>query len=228
MFSCKEIGGLMDDYLSGELSPEERELFINHISGGKVCKRKTAFEEAFDHDLRSLPPFTPDMSLVRKVQNKVSGYHKEAETPVFSLFQENQRLFFNSGLAVIVVLLLALNVNFYVFMSRNSVQNNFAGQPKPAGERTVLQPVKFVLDVPDARESSTHSVAVVGDFNGWDPGKNKMEYDKKTDAWVLNLELKPGIYDYMYVINDKIWVADPNAGKLRDDGFGGQNSVLEL
>ena len=41
------------------------------------------------------------------------------------------------------------------------------------------------------------------------------------------LELPPGDYEYMFVVDGK-WMTDPAAGERRDDGFGRQNSLLRL
>jgi hypothetical protein len=42
------------------------------------------------------------------------------------------------------------------------------------------------------------------------------------------LALPPGDYEYMFVVDDGQWVTDPLAVETRDDGFGGQNAVLEV
>ena len=75
---------------------------------------------------------------------------------------------------------------------------------------------------PDAR-----SVSVVGDFNGWNPAKTKLE---RTDGgmWTVTLPLKPGRYEYMFVIDGKQWIADPLASEEATDGFGAQNAVLDV
>jgi hypothetical protein len=42
------------------------------------------------------------------------------------------------------------------------------------------------------------------------------------------LPVKPGRYHYMYVVDGREWVADPLATETSLDGFGGQNSVLDV
>ena len=70
------------------------------------------------------------------------------------------------------------------------------------------------------------SVAVVGDFNGWDPRRNLMVRASHEGLWGARLRLSPGIYQYSFVIDGKIWEADPRAERFMDDGFGGRNSVI--
>jgi 1,4-alpha-glucan branching enzyme len=44
--------------------------------------------------------------------------------------------------------------------------------------------------------------------------------------WALVKNLKPGRYEYKYVIDRNSWITDPNAVESNDDGYGGKNSVL--
>ena len=44
--------------------------------------------------------------------------------------------------------------------------------------------------------------------------------------WEVLVELKPGRYEYKYVIDEQNWKEDPNNPVRADDGYGGFNSVL--
>jgi 1,4-alpha-glucan branching enzyme len=47
-------------------------------------------------------------------------------------------------------------------------------------------------------------------------------------VWTVELPLAPGRrYEYMFVVDGR-WVTDPTAPASVDDGFGGQNAVLDL
>jgi len=87
-------------------------------------------------------------------------------------------------------------------------------------EQTVL--VRMNFHAPEARH-----VAVSGTFNKWKVDSNVL---KKGDdgLWTINIPLKPGAYTYMFVVDGKVWVADPNAQAYDDDGFGQKNSVLRV
>ena len=52
--------------------------------------------------------------------------------------------------------------------------------------------------------------------------------DKVADdgIWSLLKPLDPGRYEYKYVIDRNTWVSDPNALEFKDDGYGGQNSIV--
>ena len=72
-----------------------------------------------------------------------------------------------------------------------------------------------------------NTVALVGDFNGWDIKKMLMNKDQK-GVWTAELPLKHGNYQYMFIIDRKTWLTDPNAIRYVDDGFGGQNAVIKV
>lgn len=82
--------------------------------------------------------------------------------------------------------------------------------------------VRLVLLQPGAQ-----SVSVAGDFNGWNPGQTKLQRSEG-GMWTATIPLKPGRYQYMFVIDGKQWIADPLAGEASGDGFGSENAVLDV
>ena len=70
------------------------------------------------------------------------------------------------------------------------------------------------------------SVAVVGDFNGWDPRQTRMIRSNHEGRWTARLKLPPGVHQYSFVIDGSTWVPDPGAKTTLADGFGGRNSVM--
>ncbi|MFH1288480.1 MAG: isoamylase early set domain-containing protein [bacterium] len=85
--------------------------------------------------------------------------------------------------------------------------------------------VKFQLEMPVRNNIQTISLA--GDFNGWDT-KVMMLNLTDNNKWTINVPLKKGRYQYMFVIDGGKWMPDPAAKRLIADGFGGENSLLEL
>ena len=84
-----------------------------------------------------------------------------------------------------------------------------------------LRSAHFVVRAPSARR-----VAVVGDFNAWDPTVTPLVRDTISAAWTASVSLRDGRYVYAYVVDGRRWMADPNAPLAPPDGFGQQNSVL--
>lgn len=81
--------------------------------------------------------------------------------------------------------------------------------------------VSFVLRAPEAR-----SVSVVGDFNGWDAGRTPLEFQPSTGTWTVVVRLVPGRYAYCFVVDGRVFVADPAAPRSLGDDFGAPTSVL--
>jgi len=69
------------------------------------------------------------------------------------------------------------------------------------------------------------TVAVAGDFNGWDTASMKRGED---GVWRIRLSLSPGRYQYAFLVDDARWVADPRAATVVDSGYGGADSVLDV
>jgi len=85
--------------------------------------------------------------------------------------------------------------------------------------------VQFSLKL---NNNKTHTVAIAGDFNGWNSVDNLLEDLDGDGIWTGTLKLKPGRYEYMFVLDGKNWVPDPNALRYVKDGFGNKNAILEI
>jgi hypothetical protein len=84
--------------------------------------------------------------------------------------------------------------------------------------------VRFVLMAPGAMH-----VSVVGDFNDWNPEKNRLSDADGNGTCELDLTLPADReYRYQFRINNDTWVPDPGARINIDDGFGGVNSLLDI
>jgi 1,4-alpha-glucan branching enzyme len=73
---------------------------------------------------------------------------------------------------------------------------------------------------------SASSVAVVGDFNEWDPLADRMERRGDEGVWRVKMKLRPGAYEYGFLIDGRDWKKDPGAEESLADGYGGENSIL--
>jgi len=87
-----------------------------------------------------------------------------------------------------------------------------------AGTADTLQ---FVLVAPQAA-----SVALVGDFNDWDPARSPMQ--TAHGVWATVVQLAPGRYRYAFLVNGVEWRADPSAPAAKDDEFGTPSSVVTV
>ncbi|MEN2998611.1 MAG: glycogen-binding domain-containing protein [Brevinematia bacterium] len=94
--------------------------------------------------------------------------------------------------------------------------------------------VRFTFDRPAAT-----TVHLAGQFNNWtQPGRDTpgtdnvsipMQKDPKTGYWVVEWKIKPGRWQYKYIIDGGIVWSEDQANPLKEnDGFGGYNSVAIL
>ncbi len=72
------------------------------------------------------------------------------------------------------------------------------------------------------------SVALAGDFNGWDVTRNHM-HESETGTWSCWIPiLNSGKYRYKFVVDGMLWMEDPTNNDKEPDGFGGWNSRLAV
>jgi hypothetical protein len=58
--------------------------------------------------------------------------------------------------------------------------------------------------------AGTKAVYLAGTFNGWKPNELKMDGPDKAGAFTRRLELKPGLYEYKFVVEGRTWTPDPD------------------
>ncbi len=75
-------------------------------------------------------------------------------------------------------------------------------------------------------DPEAESVAIAGDFNGWNPGLTPLRRSSN-GLWTFTIPLKPGRYQYMFSVDGR-WVTDPLASEFSPDGFGDENAVLDV
>ena len=71
------------------------------------------------------------------------------------------------------------------------------------------------------------AVSVIGDFNEWKPGIDKLA-PGAGGSFALDLPLSPGQYRYKFVLNEKDYVPDSANAHSEPDGYGGLNSVMTV
>ncbi len=82
---------------------------------------------------------------------------------------------------------------------------------------------KFSIDAPDAK-----SVYVTGSFNEWSlDDKCRLRRNSSNGRWEVELPLKPGIYEYQFIV-DGIWREDPENPRKQKNPFGDSNSIIEV
>ncbi len=82
--------------------------------------------------------------------------------------------------------------------------------------------VEFLLNAPGAT-----SVAVAGDFDGWE-GSHVLSDPDGDGVWSGRVPVKPGVHAYMFLVDGSTWITDPEADRYAEDGFGNRNAILAV
>lgn len=70
------------------------------------------------------------------------------------------------------------------------------------------------------------SVALVGDFNDWNPVAHPMK-QRKDGTWSIALRLpKSRDWQYQFVVNGSQWVVDEDTDGTTPNPYGGVNAVV--
>lgn len=89
-------------------------------------------------------------------------------------------------------------------------------------KRTVC---KVTFKVP--ADWASKEVALVGDFNEWDPKANLLQ--KKNGSWETTVRLNPDSdYKFRYYIDGEKWVNDDQADAYVSNEFGSEDSLIKI
>jgi len=119
-------------------------------------------------------------------------------------------------------------IDFCFHSDRGWDNNNYQDWHIYFGAAPAFLPVEFVLDTRSSYFSYTGSeitsVNLAGTFNGWSMTATPMT-ESRPGIWTVTLNLAEGTYEYKFVINNSVWVTDPDNPNLIGDF---QNAVLEV
>jgi anti-sigma factor RsiW len=206
-------------YFDGDMTAAEKEAFMLRISSEPGLKKEF---DAFGSALRMVaasprpavpPAFTTDVMKRLPVRSKPFG--------------ERLRIFLFAGrtlrwnMAAALATALVLIVSTMVVFQQHIVPIGPTAAIRQAAQETAVT-VRLNLYAPQAK-----NVAVSGDFNKWKVDADVMSR-QEGGVWTIDIKLKPGVYTYMFVVDGKAWVTDPDAETYQDDGFGNKNAVMRV
>jgi len=73
--------------------------------------------------------------------------------------------------------------------------------------------------------TNVKKIFLAGDFNDWDPQKNRMT-KAKDGSYRARVKLTPGKYQYKFFA-DGNWVEDPDSDRVKNE-FGTTNNVVQV
>jgi 1,4-alpha-glucan branching enzyme len=108
-----------------------------------------------------------------------------------------------------------------VSATKKPADKSSKSKPSPKSAKPAAASYEFCLMAPDAAE-----VFLAGDFNNWESNQHKMR-KFKNGLHKKSLKLKPGRYEYRFVV-DGSWWTDPANEHRCANAYGEDNSVIEI
>lgn len=214
--NCQKIEKLINPYIDQALNQETTQQVEEHLKSCSACreeylKLKQVVFALNSTSTQSVPETFTQNIMAKILQEKIQiqsswmdRLKKQVSIPQFS--------FRFAGAAAITALFVFLAFTFLF---------NPSGLPNQ--NESVAQQVEVTFNI-SGIEAKT--IAVAGDFNGWNTNANQLEDPDGDGIWTGKMQLEPGRYEYMLVVDDGKWVTDPNAKVYANDGFGSRNAVL--
>jgi len=230
--NCQKIKKLLNLYIDKALDSDISQQIDNHLKSCPTCNKEYQNLKEVIASLNSLSTQPAPADFTQSLMAKISQEEIQIQSswienlkkhmtipslpfPTLSLSfprkWESILSFRLAGIATITALV--------VFFAFTFIFNTPVTSPICSAE------VQFSLRIND---NKTHTVAIAGDFNNWDPQTNILEDPEGDGIWTGTLNLEPGRYEYMFVMDGEKWFPDPNALRYVKDGFGNKNAILEI
>ena len=218
--NCKKIKKLLQLYIDNALTFGEKQLVEQHLKICFTCRAELKSLSTMVRLIKSLPEVSTPPDFTDKLMSKISQIKEEERERVIPAWKISLKNLWSTPryrYSLVGILTVAVFC-FFAF--------TFLFNPLPLPEsRETLAPVEVSFTISGIK---AQSIAVAGDFNGWNTSANRLEDPDGDGIWIGKINLKPGRYEYMLVVDDTKWVPDPNAKIYTDDGFGSRNAVLYI
>jgi len=217
--NCKKIKNLLQPYTDNTLTFGEKQLVEKHLEECSACRAELKSLSATVKLIKFLPEVSTPSNFTENLMAKISREEIQIQSSWLDYFKKHvtisQLSFRFAGAAAVTAIFVFLAFTFLF---------NFSGLPgKPSQKEAVAQQVEVTFTISGI---NANQIAVAGDFNSWNTGANQLEDPDGDGIWTGKMQLEPGRYEYMLVVDDGKWVTDPNAKVYADDGFGSKNAVL--
>jgi len=218
---------LIQRFLDHDLTPDERVAFLQSVDADPALRRRWLNLELVIAEAGQLPRIVPSTKFFSRLKARLAPQPSSLWERVRTALTTSHTLEWNLAGAMTAACLAILAVGGAVTMIPERIVEVPMSVPQAQTAAFTSAPdpkifVRLVLLRPDAQ-----SVAVAGDFNGWNPTQTKLERSDD-GVWTVTFPLNPGRYEYMFVIDGEQWIGDPFATEESGDGFGSTNAVLDV
>jgi len=217
--NCQKTKKLLQLYIEDALTFGEKQLVEQHLEECSACRTELKSLSATVKLIKSLPEVSTPSNFTENLMAKISREEIQIQSSWMDRLKRQvsipQLSFRLVGAAAITAIFVFLAFTFLF---------NFSGLPgQPSQNEAVAQQVEVTFTISGI---NANQIAVAGDFNNWNTSANQLEDPDGDGIWTGKMQLEPGRYEYMLVVDDGKWVTDPNAKVYADDGFGSKNAVL--
>ncbi|MGB2783832.1 MAG: zf-HC2 domain-containing protein [Atribacterota bacterium] len=230
--NCQKIKKLLNPYIDKTLDVNTAKQINEHLKSCAACREEHLKLKKIISTLNSISTQTAPADFTQNIMAKISQEEIQIQSswmdriksrisipslsfpPLLLSFPRKWESIFSfrlAGIATITALI--------VFFAFTFIFNT------PDTSLICSAEVQFSLKIND---NKAHTVAIAGDFNGWNPQANILEDPEGDGIWTGTLNLEPGRYEYMFVMDGEKWFPDPNALRYVKDGFGNKNAILEI
>jgi len=223
--NCQKIKKLLNPYIDQVLDAESAQQVEEHLKSCPACRQEHQRLKQTVTSLNSLPeestPHNFTQNIMAKISRKeihiqsswIDQLKRRISIPSLSFLRKWESIF---SFRLVGSAAVATLVVFFAF----TFIFNTSDTPSICSAE-----VQFFLRISDTK---AHTVAIAGDFNGWNPQANTLKDPDGDSIWTGTLKLEPGRYEYMFVLDGEKWFPDPNALRYVKDGFGNKNAILEI
>ena len=217
--NCQKTKKLLQLYIEDALTFGEKQLVEQHLEECSACRTELKSLSATVKLIKSLPEVSTPSNFTENLMAKISREEIQIRSSWMDRLKRQvsipQLSFRLVGAAAITAIFVFLAFTFLF---------NFSGLPgQPSQNEAVAQQVEVTFTISGI---NANQIAVAGDFNSWNTNANQLKDPDGDGIWTGKMQLEPGRYEYMLVVDDGKWVTDPNAKVYADDGFGSKNAVL--
>ena len=213
--NCKKIKKLIHPYIDQILDAKTTQHVEEHLKSCSVCREEYSKLKQVVFSLNSISPQPAPADFTQNIMAKISQEDVQIQS---SWMDRIKKQVFIPQLSLRLVGAAAAAA-LIVFFAFTFIFNT------PDTSLICSAEVQFSLKISDGK---AHTVAITGDFNGWNPQANLLEDPEGDGIWTGTLKLEPGRYEYMFVLDGEKWFPDPNALRYVKDGFGNRNAILEI
>jgi len=209
---------MLHRFLDGDLTAGEREAFLRRMKDDPVLQKEHDALASALHMVNTSPRMTAPPAFTRDVMKRLPQKPVPFVVRLRDFLLRGRVLRWNMAAALVTAAVLILTI---AALSRQYAVPTGPAALHTGGQETAVT-VRMNFYAPQARQ-----VSVAGDFNKWQTDALPMSR-QDGGVWAIDLALKPGVYTYMFVVDGKAWVTDPDAETYQDVGFGNKNAVMRV